>query len=221
VGTVRLSDPAVGPQALRGVDQFAGLSGRAVMMLGRPGRRLELQVEKYRDQLGEAGYLDLVDNDSDALFMTLADAEETRRAREVIAVQEHLFDDEDDVALMLEQATAVMADTTCCRRATSCPERCALIAETVQFRAELGEAGYPCWMQPPAEVVRELIADVERADALEKRYLRERRLSQQMADIARRALTRAHAVAHAGAIDACPHCASDWAQLPARVQIAF
>jgi hypothetical protein len=34
-----------------------------------------------------------------------------------------------------------------------------------------------------------------------------------MADIAGRALAVAHAVAHDGAIDACPHCATDWAQL--------
>jgi hypothetical protein len=96
-----------------------------------------------------------------------------------------------------------------------------LIAETAQVREELREAGYACWTQSPAEAVRELIADADEADALEQRYLRERRRSQQMADMARRALASAHAVAHDGTIDACPHCATDWAQLPACDKVAL
>jgi hypothetical protein len=91
----------------------------------------------------------------------------------------------------------------------------------VQVRAELGEAGYSCWEQPPAEVVRELIADAEKADALEQQYLRERESSRRMADLACRALAVAHAVAHDGAIDACRHCATDWAQLRAADKVAI
>jgi hypothetical protein len=59
--------------------------------------------------LDEAGYLQLADMDSDALYVALADSQETRRAREVIAAHSDLFDDEDDFALMLGQATEVMA----------------------------------------------------------------------------------------------------------------
>ena len=220
---------------------------------------LELQVDDFREQLGEAGYLGLVGNDSAAPYVALADAEETRRARDVIAAHEHVFDDEGDVAL--EEGAAVMAEHERARDQLyehgwtdgdrSLPEAIddvlaftaeaerayrllfdhdllptemnlpgavqGLIAETAQVRAELGEGGYSCWAQAPAEVVREFIAHAEEADALEQRYLRERRRSQRMADIAPRALASAHAVGHDGAIDACPHCASDWAQLPARV----
>jgi hypothetical protein len=82
-------------------------------------------------------------------------------------------------------------------------------------RSELAEAGYPCRVQSHGQTVRELIADAEEADALEQRYLREHEHNPRLADIARRALTRAHAVAHDGTIDACPHCATDRAQLPA------
>ena len=69
-------------------------------------------------------------------------------------------------------------------------------------------------------MVRELIADADEADALEQRYLCERRRSQQMADMARRARASAHAVAHDGTNDACSHCATDWAQLPTCDEVA-
>jgi hypothetical protein len=196
VRVARQLEPAGGPQALHGLDQVTGLSGRVVMMLAERVAGLELHVEDFRDQLGEAGYLDLVDNDSDALYVALVDAEETRRARDVVAAHEHLFDDEDHIALALEQATTVMAEHEWARGQLyehgwtdgdrSLPEAiddvlafaaeaeraygllfeldlrgdeparggAGLIAETVQVRAELGEAGFSCWAQPPAEVVR-------------------------------------------------------------------
>lgn len=45
---------------------------------------LEQQVGELVNQLDEAGYLQLADNDSDALFVALADADEAQRAREVL-----------------------------------------------------------------------------------------------------------------------------------------
>jgi hypothetical protein len=42
-----------------------------------------------------------------------------------------------------------------------------------------------------------------------------------MADISRRALAGSHAVAHEGGIDACPHCATEWAQLAAGDEAAI
>jgi hypothetical protein len=168
--------------------------------------------------------------------VALADAKETQRAREVIAAHESPPDDEDDVALMLEQVTAVMAEHEWTDGDRSLPavidnvpaftaeaERPygllldhdllpagmdlpvavqALIAETAQVRAELGEAGSSCWTQPPTEVVRELIADDEEADVLGHPFLRERRRNQRLTAIARRALASAHAVADDGTIDA-------------------
>jgi hypothetical protein len=245
-------------------EELARHRGRLVWLLADQVARLELQAEDFRDQLGEAGYLQLVDNDSDALHVALADAEEAQCARDVIAAHDELFENEDDVALVLEQATAVMAEhervrgqlhehewtdserslpeaiddvlafTAEAQRAYELlfehdllPSRVdlpgavqALITETLQVREELREAGYSCWTQPPTEMMREPIADTQEADALEQRFLRERRRSLRMADIARRALVSAHAVAHEGAINACPHCATEWAQLPACDKVA-
>jgi hypothetical protein len=91
--------PPVGHRAERQRGQRSGRAGRAL---------LELVVEDFGDQLEEAGYLQLVDDDSDALYVALDDAVEAQRAREVIAAHGHLFDDEDDVALALRQAAVVM-----------------------------------------------------------------------------------------------------------------
>jgi hypothetical protein len=253
------SDPdPVAPLAVDDCEERPWVTGQLVSHLIERVGDLEIQVEHFRDMLGEAGYLGRVDNNSNAaLYLALSDAQHTQRARDVIAAQDHGFADEWDVALVLEQAIVVMDEHERVRDHLyahewfdddrSLPEVVddvlaftveaeraygllvdhdllppgedlpgavhALIAETVQVRAELGEAGYSCWAQPPAEVVRELIADAEQADALEQWSLREQRRSERMADVARRALTSAHAAAHDGAIGACPRCATDWAQL--------
>jgi hypothetical protein len=105
--------------AVGGAEGVARFWGGVVRELAEEVAVLELQVEELVDQLDEAGYLQLADNDSDALFVALADADETQRAREVLAAHEDLFEDQDDVALALEEAAAVMAEHERC--AGSCP----------------------------------------------------------------------------------------------------
>jgi hypothetical protein len=102
-GTGRQPDRAARLLAPGSAQELARHHGRLVWLLADQVAGLELQVEDFRDQLGKAGYLQLVDDDSDALYLALADAEETQRARDVIAAHEHLFDDEDDVALVLSR----------------------------------------------------------------------------------------------------------------------
>jgi hypothetical protein len=87
-------EPAARLLAFKGVEELARHRGRMVWLLAERLTDLELRVEDLGDQLREAGYEQLVDNDSGALHVALINAE-ARRACDVIAVHEHLFDDED------------------------------------------------------------------------------------------------------------------------------
>jgi hypothetical protein len=99
-------------------------------------------------------------------------------------------------------------------------------AEAEATRDVLAEAGFDYDAEVDlSEAVRDVVAshdallearreltDVEhRYVAMGERYYRERQWRVNVAAVARRVLARTHSESHAGSVEMCPTCGSDWA----------
>ncbi len=96
-----------------------------------------------------------------------------------------------------------------------------LITETGDVRKLLIGSGYMSWEPsrgcswdpPPAEVLQEVIETSGAAEELRELCGQQQQGIQDLAAIARRALTTAHTNGHSGVIHACADCAPDWGRI--------
>jgi hypothetical protein len=134
----------------------------------------------------------------EAVQILLSTVAETERARELLLDDGRMQDDEN-----VPGAVQV------------------LIAETGDVRKLLINSGYMSWEvsrgsswdPTPAEALQEVIKTAEAAEELRKLCGLQQQGIQDLATLARRALTTAHINGHSGEIHACADCAPDWGRL--------